>query len=568
MECNSSDRAKLALLEKGDEALAARISLIRSAKKSLRIQTFNWKSDESGRLVIWELLRAIKQRNIEAEILIDQMFCGQNGEMIAYLATFDPRLKLKLYNPCFNQLAPSTVEQIADLASDFHSFNARLHNKLFIADDQIVITGGRNFSNLYFDRNIGLNYKDRDVLAILPDPSPVLQCFSEYWDSRHSVDAVELEDVAGLVARKSFPALACRGDFELNNLFPELYVQSSDSHYIAKEFLDGMLEVSSVNWVFDRADKAAIAPVSQSRVAAELSKIVASARKEVIIQSPYVVLSEQAVNLFKGLKKRNPDVRILVSTNSLAATDSWTTYAANYKEKRLYLEDLGFEMWEFKPIPEDIHEMMRYKKLLARLPTEEEVKLRRTSPFKIDDSMPAFPFEIDLNGTITHRKDRRNDHLRSPPFLSMHAKSMVVDGEIAFVGSFNLDPRSVEYNTEIGLIVEDRRFAELLRSKILRDASPRNSYRIAAKQELPVISQGNRLLNFISEGLPLLDPWPFRVTSSFRLREGMEPVKPTHENFHQNWEDVGNFPQLGFFAKKQIAARLFKSTAMILKPLL
>ena len=568
MECNSSGHAKLTLLENGDQALGARISLIRSAKRSLRIQTFNWKSDESGRLVFWELLRAVKQRGVKVEILIDQMFCGQNPEMIAFLATFDPLLKLKLYNPCFNQLAPSTVEQLAELASDFHTFNARLHNKLFVADDQIVITGGRNFSNLYFDRNIGLNYKDRDILAILPNPSPVLQCLKEYWDSNHSVNAMDLEDVAGLVARKSFPILACRKDFELNNLFPELYVQSSDADYVAKEFLDDMLEVSSLNWVFDRADKAEIAPVSQSRVATELSKIVASAKKEVIIQSPYVVLSDQAVNLFKQLKKQNPEVRVLVSTNSLAATDSWTTYAANYKEKRLYLEELGFEMWEFKPIPEDIHEMMRYRKLLARLPTEEEVRLRRTSPFQIDQNLPAFPYEIDSNGSITHRTDRRNDHLRSPPFLSMHAKSMVIDGEIAFVGSFNLDPRSVEYNTEIGLIVEDKKFAELLRSKILRDASPRNSYRIAAKEEFPLISQGNRLLNFISEGLPLLDPWPFRITSSFRLRKGMAPVKPVHNSFHQNWEDVGNFPQVGFFARKHIAARLFKSTAMILKPLL
>ena len=83
-----------------------------------------------------------------------------------------------------------------------------------------------------------------------------------------------------------------------------------------------------------------------------------------------------------------------------------------------------------------------------------------------------------------------------------------------------------------------------------------------------MIRTGNRFLNFVSEALQLIDPWPFRLYSSLRLRDGKEPVPPAHADFYDNWEDVGNFQQLGFFARKQIAARLFKSTAMILKPLL
>ena len=145
---------------------------------------------------------------------------------------------------------------------------------------------------------------------------------------------------------------------------------------------------------------------------------------------------------------------------------------------------------------------------------------------------------------------------------------MVIDDEIAFVGSFNLDPRSVEYNTEVGLIVRDAAFARQLRQRIERDIAPRNSYFIAKKEGVPLVRIGNRFLNHVSEALPLLDPWPFRLCSSFRLREGRKPVSPSHPNFYDQWEDVGNFPQLGFFARKQVAARLFKSTAMILKPLL
>ena len=99
-------------------------------------------------------------------------------------------------------------------------------------------------------------------------------------------------------------------------------------------------------------------------------------------------------------------------------------------------------------------------------------------------------------------------------------------------------------------------------------ASPANSYRIAIQEGVPVIRTFNRILNRISESLPLIDPWPFRIYSSFRLRPGMEAVSPSSPMFYENWKDVGNFPQLGFFARKKVAARLFKSAAMILKPLL
>ena len=95
-ETKIEKKAKLLLLDHGDEALAARINLIRSSKKSVRIQTFNWKTDETGRFVLWELLRAVKQRGIQVEILIDQMFGEQDPQMVAFLASFDPNFRIKI----------------------------------------------------------------------------------------------------------------------------------------------------------------------------------------------------------------------------------------------------------------------------------------------------------------------------------------------------------------------------------------------------------------------------------------------------------------------------------------
>ena len=68
--------------------------------------------------------------------------------------------------------------------------------------------------------------------------------------------------------------------------------------------------------------------------------------------------------------------------------------------------------------------------------------------------------------------ERINPHLEVPPYLSLHAKSLVVDGRLSYVGSYNLDPRSDSYNTEVGLLVADESFAFKLRESILADASP------------------------------------------------------------------------------------------------
>ncbi|HWB13277.1 MAG TPA: phosphatidylserine/phosphatidylglycerophosphate/cardiolipin synthase family protein [Pirellulales bacterium] len=48
----------------------------------------------------------------------------------------------------------------------------------------------------------------------------------------------------------------------------------------------------------------------------------------------------------------------------------------------------------------------------------------------------------------------------------LHAKSAVVDGQIAFVGSYNFDPRSQSLNTETGVIVRDASVAEWVLNSI------------------------------------------------------------------------------------------------------
>jgi phosphatidylserine/phosphatidylglycerophosphate/cardiolipin synthase-like enzyme len=223
-------------------------------------------------------------------------------------------------------------------------------------------------------------------------------------------------------------------------------------------------------------------------------------------------------------------------------------------------------MWEFKPIPSGISNMMSYDKLLQRKPFEREYEYQGRNNFNIK----KFPF--DTNGSLSAsealRQSRRNPFLETAPFLSLHAKSSVIDDRVSFVGSFNLDPRSEIYNTELGLIIHDKQFSRLLRNRILSDISPENSYLISIKKNRPIFSLVNKFLYRFSEAIPFIDLWPIRPHSSFELKSGKSPVQPGHKDFYQNWKNIGNFPNLSFFAKKQISTRIFKATGMIFKPLL
>ena len=89
------------------------------------------------------------------------------------------------------------------------------------------------------------------------------------------------------------------------------------------------------------------------------------AQHEIVLQTPYLVLSKTAQEVFRKQHKERPDLRIVVSTNSLAATDAFFVYALSYKYKKRYLK-LGFEIHELKPFPAEAPELIANYETLGR----------------------------------------------------------------------------------------------------------------------------------------------------------------------------------------------------------
>ena len=546
------DSHYLALLENGHDALLARVNLIRAAQRQIAIQTIIWANDETGRLFMYELIQAAK-RGVRVQFLIDHLASEQHIEIANFLAYIHPNFEIKLFNPVpglFSQpkAKPLFLEKLSALLLSFHRFNHRMHNKTFIVDGLVAITGGRNYQNAYFDQAPGMNYKDRDTLCLGPVVREMQASFEQYWDSRHSVSLAELQDVKAYQRRHNPAEMHDREHFVLNGLFEMIDHQVNDPEQITRRFVAALRRVEQARFVADdpvKRERLLFWYSSDSIITRELARLVSEATRSVYIQTPYLVLTSPAISLFRRLRENYPEIDVRISTNSLAATDSWHVYALSYKQKQTYLQDLKFRIYEFKPLPSDLETFLPGYQLL----------LKRGVTF-------ASPVE-------QHGKQLSTPDAAAKPYLCLHAKSMVVDGEISFVGSYNLDPRSENINTEAGLIVHDRQFAKLLRAKIETDMAPRNAWVIAPKK-LPLgLNLPNALLVRVSGLMPLVDLWPFRYTSSFELIAGKPAVEIDHPDFYENFRDVGSFPQItGENGGKELGARGTKTFLGFVKPLL
>jgi phosphatidylserine/phosphatidylglycerophosphate/cardiolipin synthase-like enzyme len=452
-----------------------------------------WANDETGRLIIYELIQAAR-RGVKVQLLIDHLASEKNTEIAGFLAYVHPNFHIKVFNPLTGFLGqlkadPSTLDKLYAVIFSFNRLNQRMHNKTFVVDGLIGITGGRNYQNAYYDKAQGMNYKDRDILVVGPAVREMKESFDGYWDFERSINVADLADVKRYQKRGIDEKWHTWDSFQLNGLFDDISIHANNSDLISQIFVESLVEVDKAYFIADaphKTERALFRINSRSKVTQELADLASQAKQSVYIQTPYLVLTSPAIKMFKKIRKQNPEIDMRISTNSLAATDSWYVYALSYKQKKTYLSDLKFKIYEFKPLPH----RKRWQETQSMTVLEND---------QGDNQKPIF----------------RDEN----PYLCMHAKSMVVDEMVSFVGSYNLDPRSENINTESGLFVRDNNFSRTLKGHIKADMRPENSWVIARKNRLMGVNETNAMLVDFSNFLPLVDIWPFRYSASFELIE-------------------------------------------------
>lgn len=418
------------VLEDGGTAMVTRAWLTEYAERTIYIQYFIFSTDNVGLIAIDYLIRAA-DRGIKVRILLDDIMVDARLDDILMIDSHE-NIDIKIYNPGVN-LGKSIFSKIKKFTTDFRSANQRMHNKTFTVDGKVVITGGRNIADEYFDYDHEYNFRDRDVLLIGKSVEKVEESFNHFWASTLSVPVIdlvdELPDALDEANRfNELHAYACNPD----NFWPQVRVRIENLpttfSYLKKS--GGLIWVDSVEFVSDVPGKndgtEGLGGGGLSTTA--LIELVKGAKSSIEIQSPYLITSELSQDLFRDAVNRGVKIRIL--TNSLASTDNLEAFAS-YQTDRKTLLETGVRIFEFKP---DAAERVRI-------------------------------MTGELQKTLDHQ-----------PIFGLHAKSMVIDGKITVIGTFNLDPRSANLNTECVVIMH----SEEVSTKVLKgmeiEFNPENSW--------------------------------------------------------------------------------------------
>ena len=445
------------ILEKGEEALIGRAWLTENAARTIDVQYFIWSTDNIGTLAAEGLLRAA-ERGVRVRVLVDDLLIDAESKTLLVLAAH-PNVHIRIYNPNLT-VGVSFWERMGNAFTDFRSINQRMHDKTAIFDNVAGITGGRNMADEYFDFDHDYNFRDRDVLLLGRAVNDMTENFEEFWNSEfvHPVETIlEIEHQAITepeVEQYTRALHAYARDPE--NFEPEIReaIATIDEYFPA--LLDAMSWENAL-FISDTPGKnegdAGLGGGGESTQI--LFDAVRNAKSSVLIQSPYLIMPEGGIELFQELVERG--VRVRVSTNSLASTDNIPAFSGYYGQRDDLL-DAGVELYEFKPHP----------------------------AFK-DELIERYPRLADKN-----------------PIFALHAKSMVVDDETVYIGTFNLDPRSTNLNTEVGLLVDSKELARQLTDSIERDMDPANSWHTTEEfNPDSEVSRGKRFKNWINWLLPM-----------------------------------------------------------------
>src|SRR5690606_24361664 len=247
------------------------------------------------------------------------------SDLRAALAGAHANFEMRIYNPVLGRARISYPQYVLAAACCWRRLNQRMHNKLLLVDDLAGITGGRNYQNSYYDWDPEYNFRDRDLFVAGPVVADMAASFEQYWGARLTRTLAGLGDVGQLLLREGVPRLP-HAPFELPARVEQISRDADDGRLV-DALAAQALPVAAVEFISDppqkhRRDYEGVAPSTRG-----LRELIEGAREEVLLQTPYLVLSPVAQDLFRELHGREDPPRVLVSTNSLAATDAFITYA-------------------------------------------------------------------------------------------------------------------------------------------------------------------------------------------------------------------------------------------------
>ena len=397
----------------GANAFASRSILTSMATRTIDAQYYIWHDDQAGQLMLKDLWDAA-ERGVIVRLLLDDF--NNNAKFDQHLLRFSshPNIAVRIINPLMYRKF-----QTLNFVTGLPRINRRMHNKSMTFDKQITIIGGRNIGDEYLSNDKNSQFADLDVLLIGKVVADIDNSFASYWSAPISFDIQTLATLDKGETTDFLEGLDKLRADEKNNSKSSLDVyktaiedSSIDSDLINKRV---PFRWTDMQFLSDDVGKLTKTVPANTNLVHQLRTLLGSPTKRLTIISSYFVPTKDGVNTLVELAEAGIDIKIL--TNSFDATDV-TAVHSGYSQWRPSLLRAGVKIYELKS---------------------------------------------------TASEEKRENKLwkaRSQSSTSLHAKTFAVDDYQVFIGSYNVDPRSANINTEMGVIINDEELAKQLHSAL------------------------------------------------------------------------------------------------------
>lgn len=440
------------------DAFAARVLLASAAERTLDVQYYIWHDDTVGNLM-FEALWQAAERGVRVRLLLDDMNTKGLDPTIAAMDSH-PNIEVRLYNPLVQR-----DTRILNFMTDFTRVNHRMHNKSFTIDNQVAIVGGRNIGNEYFAAGTGVAFTDLDVVAIGAVVRDVSKEFDIYWNSASAYPSAPFVGASGPegVAKLKATFTSTRADPESVEYLGAVRATPMVADLMNRK-LD--LEWTTAKVVYDDPAKTLDTTArTDVLLLPQLMRTIGRAERTLDMISPYFVPGEGGTAALVEAAGRGVQIRIL--TNSLSSTDESAVHAG-YAKRRIDLLRAGVKLYEMKA----------------------------------------------TRARDSHESDEETSGVGSSGSVGLHAKTLQVNGEHIFVGSFNLDQRSAKLNTEMGVVIDSATLAQRL-ARAFDNVVPQAAYEVRLKPD----GQSVQWIERTASGETVYDTEP---ATSWSLRSKIE----------------------------------------------
>ncbi len=421
------------LLSVGVDGFLVRAQMIDAAARTLDLEYFIFRQDETGQLLADALLRAA-DRGVRVRLLVDDAETHDADDELAALSAH-PNIHIRIFNP-FTYRGRIPLFRDLDFAFDAARLDYRMHNKLMVVDNAVALVGGRNIGDKYFQVDPESQFGDDDVFAAGPVVMDLSRSFDEFWNSTLAIP------IAALPGER--PTARALDAYRLALDAHRRALKADDIAYARRiatgEPLAGMLSGrlplvwAHAEVVCDSPDKRSVehGEMVGNLMHREVADAARAVQSELMIVTPFFVPGTAGMRLLADLRKRGVRVRVL--TNSLESTPELIAQSGYMHYRRPLLED-GVELSEVR---------------------------------------------AQLGNARGSGETRADAHYGN---YALHAKLFVFDRKRLYVGSMNFDERSRHLNTEIGLIIDSPELAQETAARFEAIASPADSYQLALRPD-------------------------------------------------------------------------------------